>query len=66
METVPLRVMLNQALHDFEKALIEQGVYTEGHQNLKRACNGAKDFVDFLLEGPRALAKGRRRYPEEE
>ncbi len=66
METVPLRSMLDQALHDFRRALIEQGVYAEDHQNLRRACNGAKDFVDFLLEGSQALAKHRRRYPEEE
>jgi len=65
METGPLRAMLDQALHDFRRALIEQGVYAEGHENLRRACNDAKDFVDFLLEGSRALAKHRRRFSEE-
>lgn len=45
----------------FEDALIRQGVYKADHQNLRRALNGARDFVDFLLIGPEPLKKGRIR-----
>ncbi len=58
---MPLRTLFDQALHDFRQALIDRGVYQKGHQNIERAVNGATDFVDFLLEGPWALEKGRRR-----
>lgn len=57
----PMRQVLEEALKEFRQALIDRGVYTKGHQNLARACNGARDFVDFLLEGPWALERGRRR-----
>lgn len=53
--------MLEEALKEFGKALVQQGVYAPGHQNLDRACSGAKDFADFLLEGPAILRKGRVR-----
>ncbi len=58
---VPLRTLLDQALHDFRQALIDRGVYKNGRRNLDRAVNGARDFVDFLFEGPWVLEKGRRR-----
>lgn len=58
---IPLRPLLEAALEDFRQALIDRGVYRRGHQNLERAVNGATDFVDFLLEGPWALERGRRR-----
>ncbi len=57
----PMRKVLETALKEFRLALIDRGVYKKDHQNLERACNGARDFVDFLLEGPWALEKGRRR-----
>ncbi len=58
---IPIRPLLKEALKDFRQALIDRGVYRIGHQNLDRAVNGATDFVDFLLEGPWALERGRRR-----
>jgi hypothetical protein len=58
---VPLRTLFDQALHDFRQALIDRGVYKNGRRNLDRAVNGARDFVDFLFEGPWVLEKGRRR-----
>lgn len=61
MATVPLKELLETALKNFRKALVQQGVYAQGHENLRRACNGARDFVDYLLDGPNVLAKGRRR-----
>ncbi|MFM8552654.1 MAG: hypothetical protein ACKOCD_10190 [Nitrospiraceae bacterium] len=60
-DEMPIRTLLEEALKDFRHALIDRGVYRKDHQNLARAVNGAKDFVDFLLEGPWALEKGRRR-----
>jgi hypothetical protein len=61
MATGPLKDLLETALKDFRQALVEQKVYAEDHENLRRACNGARDFVDFLLEGSEVLRKGRRR-----
>lgn len=58
---VPMRRVLEDALKEFRLALIDRGVYKKDHQNLERAYNGARDFVDFLLEGPWALEKGRHR-----
>ena len=46
---------LEKALAEFEQALIDQGVYDQGHANLRRAFNGASDFVKFLVHGPKAL-----------
>jgi hypothetical protein len=60
-EDMPMRRSLESALKEFRLALIDRGVYKRDHQNLERAYNGARDFVDFLLEGPWALEKGRRR-----
>jgi len=53
--------MLEEALKEFREALVQQGVYDRDHQNLDRAYNGAKDFVDFLLEGATVLRKHRVR-----
>lgn len=61
MITGPLKDLLETALKNFRQALVKQGVYTENHENLNRACNGATDFVDYLLNGPTVLSKGRRR-----
>ncbi len=61
MPQVPARQMLDEALRDFRKALVQQGVYPADHQNLDRAYSGAKDFVDFLLDGPTVLRKHRIR-----
>jgi len=61
MKKIPMKAYLAEALKDFRQALVKQGVYSANHQNLHRACNGARDFVDFLVEGPGALRKGRRR-----
>jgi hypothetical protein len=61
MSQAPVRKMFNEALKQFREALVQQGVYEPGHQNLNRAWNGAKDFVDFLLEGPAVLRKSRLR-----
>lgn len=61
MAQTPARQMLEEALKQFREALIQQGVYDRDHQNLDRACNGARDFVDFLLEGPGVLRKSRPR-----
>lgn len=58
---VPMKRVLEDALKEFRQALTDRGVYKKDHQNLERAYNGARDFVDFLLEGPWALEKGRRR-----
>ncbi|TAJ07179.1 MAG: hypothetical protein EPO61_14530 [Nitrospirae bacterium] len=57
----PIRPLLEAALRDFRQALIDRGVYKNRHRNLDRAVNGARDFVDFLFEGPWVLEKGRRR-----
>jgi hypothetical protein len=56
MTTAPMKDMLQTALKDFRKALVDRGVYDDPHQNLDRACLGADDFVKFLMEGPQALA----------
>ena len=61
MAQTPIRQMLDGALEQFREALIQRGVYDRDHQNLERAWNGAKDFVDFLLEGPGVLRKNRPR-----
>jgi hypothetical protein len=58
--TTPLRTALENALEDFRQALIERKVY-ENPDNLARALNGARDFVDFLLSGPGVLKKWRQR-----
>lgn len=60
-DEIPIRPLLESALKDFRQALIDRGVYRNGHQNLERAVNGATDFVDFLLDGPWSLERGRRR-----
>ena len=57
MAQTPARQMMEEALKEFRAALVRQGVYERDHQNLDRACNGAKDFVDFLLDGPGVLRK---------
>jgi hypothetical protein len=61
MAQTPGRQMLEEALRQFREALVQRGVYDRDHQNLDRACNGARDFVDFLLEGPGVLRKQRPR-----
>ena len=61
MAQTPAQQMLKEALKEFREALIQRGVYDRDHQNLDRACNGAKDFVDFLLNGPGVLRKNRPR-----
>ena len=61
MTRPPMRGLYDRALKEFEQALVKQGVYQQGHQNLRRALNGARDFVDFLLDGPAVLSKGRPR-----
>jgi hypothetical protein len=61
MAQTPARQMMEEALKEFRTALVRQGVYEQDHQNLDRACNGAKDFVDFLLDGPGVLRKNRPR-----
>lgn len=58
--TTPLRSFLDDALEDFRQALIERRVY-DNAENLARAWNGARDFVDFLLDGPVVLKKWRQR-----
>jgi hypothetical protein len=58
--TTPLRTALENALEEFRQALIERKVY-DNAENLARACNGARDFVDFLVEGPGVLKKWRQR-----
>ncbi len=55
MRDHPIQKLLDSALQDFKRALVEQNVYDEGHENLGRAYNGAKDFVAFLVEGKKAL-----------
>ncbi len=57
----PMKKVLEDALKEFRQALADRGVYKNNHRDLERAYNGARDFVDFLLEGPWALEKGRRR-----
>ena len=57
----PMKKVFETALKEFRQALTDRGVYKDSHRNLERAYNGARDFVDFLLEGPWALEKGRRR-----
>ena len=61
MTTEPLKALMETALKNFRQELVQQGVYAEDHANLNRACNGARDFVDYLLKGPTILCKGRRR-----
>lgn len=61
MTQTPARQLLGEALKKFREALIQRGVYDRDHQNLDRACNGAKDFVDFLLDGPGVPRKNRPR-----
>ena len=61
MVQTPARQMLDEALRKFREALIQRGVYERDHQNLDRACAGAQDFVDFLLEGSSVLRKNRPR-----
>lgn len=61
MGQTPARQMLEEALKEFREALIRRGVYVRDHQNLDRACAGARDFVDFLLDGPGVLRKNRPR-----
>jgi hypothetical protein len=56
MTPIPIAVFLEQALRDFRSALVARKVYDQDHQNLDRACNGAKDFARFLLEGPAGLS----------
>jgi hypothetical protein len=58
--TTPLRTALENALEEFRQALIERKVY-DSTDNLARALNGARDFVDFLLDGPGVLKKWRQR-----
>lgn len=58
--TTPLRRSLEDALEEFRRALVERGVYGNA-ENLARAWNGARDFVDFLLDGPGVLKKWRQR-----
>ena len=58
--TTPIRSVLDDALEDFRQALRERRVY-DNAENLSRAWNGARDFVDFLLDGPGVLKKWRQR-----
>ena len=58
--TTPMRSALESALEDFRRALIDRRVY-DNAENLSRAWNGARDFVDFVLEGPGVLKKWRQR-----
>jgi hypothetical protein len=58
--TTPIRSVLDNALEDFRQALRERRVY-DNDENLSRAWNGARDFVDFLLDGPGVLKKWRQR-----
>lgn len=58
--TTPLRRSLDDALEEFRQALAERRVYGNA-ENLARAWNGARDFVDFLLDGPGVLKKWRQR-----
>lgn len=60
-DDVPMKRVLEDALKEFRQALADRGVYKKDHQNLERAYNGARDFVDFLLQGPWALERGRHR-----
>jgi hypothetical protein len=57
---VPLNKLLREALKDCRRALVERGIYEKDHQNLGQAYSGARDFVDFRLEGPEILEKDRR------
>lgn len=57
----PMKKVLETALKEFRQALADRGVYKNDHRSLERAYNGARDFVDFLLEGPWVLERGRRR-----
>ena len=61
MTTEPFKALMKTALENFRQALVAQGVYAKDHANLNRACNGARDFVDYLLDGPKVLSKSRRR-----
>jgi hypothetical protein len=58
--TTPARTALENALEDFRRALIDRRVY-DNAENLARAWNGARDFVDYLLDGPGVLRKWRQR-----
>lgn len=53
--------MLEQALKEFREAPVQRDVYDRDHQNLDRAWNGARDFVDLLLDGPAVRRKNRPR-----
>ena len=55
MPAQPMETLLRQALQDFRAALVARNVYDADHPNLARACNGAKDFVAFLISGPTGL-----------
>lgn len=55
MTARPIRKLFDSALEDFRKALVKRGVYDENHQNLRRAYNGAKHFINLLIDGPKAL-----------
>lgn len=57
----PMKKVLETALKEFRQALADRGVYKGSNRNLERPYNGARDFVDFLLEGPWVLERGRRR-----
>ena len=51
----PMKALLKKGLADFKRALVDRNMYDQDHQNLDRAYNGAKDFVQFLLEGKAGL-----------
>lgn len=61
MAQTPARQMMEEVLKEFRAALVRQRVYERDRQNPDRACNGAKDFVDFLLDGAGVLRKNRPR-----
>ena len=61
--TTPARTHLEAALEEFERALAERQVY-DNRESLARAMSGARDFVDFLLDGPGVLRKWRQRQPQ--
>ena len=64
MAQTPMKDMLEKALENFKKALVERDVYYKDHPNLKRAYNGASDFVKFLVNGPSALSPRPPRKPK--
>ncbi len=61
MAQTPEHQMLEQALKEFREAPVQRDVYDRDHQNLDRAWNGARDFVDLLLDGPAVRRKNRPR-----